>query len=498
MALDMPLRQKLFWFIGILTLFRLTVAATLELSFDEGYYWLWSKNLELSYFDHPPMVAYVLALTTFFSDAEIFVRLAPILSAALTSWLLYSLARELYGDELAGFNAALIANVTLIFSVGAFIATPDTPLIPFYLGGMLLMSKAVKSDPGGRESYLLWSAAGAAVGGAMLSKYTALFFFPCAFLYLLFSARQRRWLARPEPYIAAALSAVAFTPVILWNSRHGWVSFWFQGSHGLAGGGGGSLDRFLEFAGLQVILYSVGIFFFLVAAGVALTRSSFKEAIPARRDTALFLFSFSVPILAFFFLNSFRARMEGNWPILGFLPLFLHAGRMASAWYGSPRTKVAFRASLAFALILWGLFHVQVTDPIIPHPQRHEISRRVYGWKLLGSRIDEVRKKEEVSFLISNRHQITTLMTYYTTPNITAYVTGTNNRRFPFLPPPDSFVGKNAIYLTEMGRDRIKQIETLFDGVKPLGTVEIVRKGELIRRFTLYLCYNYRGGLDGV
>ena len=30
----------------------------LQLHFDETYYWVWSKNLQLSYYDHPPMIAY--------------------------------------------------------------------------------------------------------------------------------------------------------------------------------------------------------------------------------------------------------------------------------------------------------------------------------------------------------------------------------------------------------------------------------------------------------
>jgi undecaprenyl-diphosphatase len=494
----MPTRQKLYWFLALLTLFRLTVAASFELSLDEGYYWLWSKNLELSYYDHPPMIAYVLALTTLFSDAEIFIRLAPAVSAVVTSLLLYSLAGKLFGDERAGLNAVLIANVTLIFSAGALIATPDTPLIPFYTAAMLLMFRAVGCRPGSGNSYALWTAAGAAVGGAMLSKYTAFFFFPCAFLYLLLSVRHRLWLKRPEPYIAAVVSLTVFWPVIEWNSRHGWVSLAFQAKHGLADIGGGAVDRFLEFAGLQAALYSVGLFFFLVAAGVAVARSSYKEVHPKVRDTALFLFSFSVPILLFFVLNSFRARVEGNWPILGFIPLFLQAGRMAETWYASPAIKIPFRASLALALILWAALHIQITDPVIPHPRRYEISRRVYGWRLLGGKIDEARKRGGVSFIISNRHQIATLMTYYTTPNMRAYLIGANNNRFTFLPPPDSMAGKNAIYLTEKGRDMIKTIAPLFDRVEKLRQVDIVRKGELIRSFTLYLCYNYHGGLDRV
>ena len=495
---EIPMRQRVYWFLALITLFRLIVASSFELSLDEGYYWLWSKNLDLSYYDHPPMIAYVLALATYFSDAEIYIRLAPIVSAVVTSLLLYEMADDLYNDASAGFNALLIANVTLIFSAGALIATPDTPLVPFYTAAMMLTFKAVRSEPGSWDAYTLWTAAGAAIGGALLSKYTAFFFFPCALLYLLLSTRGRMWLRRIEPYIAAAVSFIVFTPVIVWNSRHDWVSLAFQAKHGLADISGNALSLFAEFAGLQIVIYSVGIFFFLIAAGAALSISAYMEVHPKARETALFLFSFSVPVIGFFVLNSFRARVEGNWPILGFIPLFLQAGRMSAGWYSSARFRIPFRASLAVALLMWIVLHVQLTDPIIPHPQRIEISRRVYGWRLLGTKIDEAKKIADVSFIISNRHQITTLMTYYTKPHMRAYLIGANNDRFTFLPPPDSMKGKNAIYLTEMGRDMVKSITPLFDKVEVIESVDIVRKGELIRSFTLYLCYNYRGGLDSL
>jgi len=362
----------------------------------------------------------------------------------------------------------------------------------------MLTFKAVRSEPGSWDGYTLWTAAGAAIGGAMLSKYTAFFFFPCALLYLLLSARGRTWLKRAEPYLATAVSFIVFTPVIVWNSRHDWVSLAFQARHGLTEIGGSAFSLFTEFAVLQIALYSVGIFFFLLAAGAAVSKSSYLEVHPRARETALFLFSFSIPVIGFFVLNSFRARVEGNWPILGFIPLFLQAGRMAGGWYSSSRVGTVFRVSLAVALLMWIALHVQLTDPIIPHPKRFEIGRRVYGWKLLGKKIDEAKKSGSVSFIISNRHQIAALMTYYTKPHMRAYLIGANNGRFTFLPPPDSMKGKNAIYLTEMGRDMIKTIAPLFDRVEKLRQVDIVRKSELIRSFTLYLCYNYRGGLDSL
>src|SRR5215213_10135897 len=55
------------WFYGLLALCvfaQWALAARLNLSFDEAYYWLWSQHLQLSYYDHPPLVAWAIRLST--------------------------------------------------------------------------------------------------------------------------------------------------------------------------------------------------------------------------------------------------------------------------------------------------------------------------------------------------------------------------------------------------------------------------------------------------
>ena len=43
---------------------RLIAGAVTPITFDEAYYWMWSKHLAGGYYDHPPMVAVVIRLGT--------------------------------------------------------------------------------------------------------------------------------------------------------------------------------------------------------------------------------------------------------------------------------------------------------------------------------------------------------------------------------------------------------------------------------------------------
>jgi len=462
---------------------------------DEAYYWQWGKNLSLSYYDHPPMIALILAVSTFLSDSELFVRLPSIIGSVISSIIIYRFGESMFESKEVGFSSVVIANLTLIFCVGALFTTPDTPLIPFYLGGLLMLWNSVKAEPEDDGAWQRWMIAGLLIGGSLLSKYTAFFFYPCALIYLLASKQGRKWMAKPHPYVALLISFACFSPVIIWNAQNSWVSLSFQAGHGLSKSGGNPLSMFGEFLGFQVIVYSIGIFFFLLTALYQLFKNVFKKAPSKEKEASLFLLSFSLPVLFFFFANAFRARMEGNWPILGFLPLFIMAGAMVPSWRQNVSTRKRWHFSIGLAVFFLIFFHVQIVDPIVPHPQRREISRRVFGWKNLGREVDKVRETNSADFLIANRHQITGLMAYYTNPRIDAFVFDNNKYRYFFLPPTESKIGKNAIYLTEEERDQLKKVEGMFERVEKASVYTIERKGELIRRFILYRCYNYRGGL---
>ena len=99
--------------------------------FDEAYYWMWSKHLALSYYDHPPLIAVIIHLGTMIAgDTEFGVRLVSILSALQLGGV--SHRRILFGGQRVAATAAILLNVTLMTAVGAVIVTPDAPLLVTY------------------------------------------------------------------------------------------------------------------------------------------------------------------------------------------------------------------------------------------------------------------------------------------------------------------------------------------------------------------------------
>ena len=83
-------------------LFRLVYAGMINLTPQEAYYWVWSLHPDLSYFDHPPMVAYSIRLfTIFWGDTIYGIRLPAILYGAGTTMILSLLAAKFFGPQAA-------------------------------------------------------------------------------------------------------------------------------------------------------------------------------------------------------------------------------------------------------------------------------------------------------------------------------------------------------------------------------------------------------------
>ncbi len=147
------------------------VAAVTPLAFDEAYYWQWSKNLAWGYYDHPPMIAFIIrAGTAIFGDTSLGVRFVPFLLSIVATAAVWRAGAILLGSEHAGALSALIFNAMPMIGVEMLVATPDAPGIATAAVLFYALAKLVQTGNG-----RWWIAAGVAAGLGLLSKYTTFF-----------------------------------------------------------------------------------------------------------------------------------------------------------------------------------------------------------------------------------------------------------------------------------------------------------------------------------
>jgi len=107
--------KVLVWLIVISLLIRTLLAILLEFGNDEVYYFQYALYPSFSYFDHPPMVGWLMrlfSLNLLLTD-EWALRLTSLLTGTLNTWLIFVLGKELHGAR-AGFYAALLYTASFI------------------------------------------------------------------------------------------------------------------------------------------------------------------------------------------------------------------------------------------------------------------------------------------------------------------------------------------------------------------------------------------------
>ena len=200
---------QFFWLTSLVFLFfRLIYINLIPLTPQEAYYWNYSRHLALSYFDHPPLQAWLIFLTSQFGVSEFTVRLACPILAFLSGILCFKIGKNLFNAKI-GFYFFLILNLILIFNIGTVIFTPDAALLFFWILSFYFFGKIIFENKA-----KFWYALGISLGLAMLSKYTAIFIPISVLTFLLLSKSHRFWLKRKEPYLAILVSLIVFSPVL--------------------------------------------------------------------------------------------------------------------------------------------------------------------------------------------------------------------------------------------------------------------------------------------
>lgn len=214
--------KKIVFAIG-LVLVRLVYLGLPDLFPEEAYYWNCAMHPAFGYLDHPPMVAWMIRLgTALFGHTEFGVRIFALVSSLTAAFFMYRLTILLY-DRTAARTSILVMQVLPIFFMAGFMMTPDAPLIACWSASLYFLALIFFAG-----NSIAWIGFGIALGLGMLSKYTIALLLPSLCLFMILDPQSRVWFRRVIPYFAGMISAVVFSPVIVWNYRHAWASFAFQ------------------------------------------------------------------------------------------------------------------------------------------------------------------------------------------------------------------------------------------------------------------------------
>jgi dolichol-phosphate mannosyltransferase len=376
--------------VGYLFALRLIFLGQAELLPEEAYYWNYSQHLDIGYLDHPPMVAWLIWLgTTLFGQNEFGVRVGAFGCWIVTSWFLYRMTSNLF-DKSSALVAVLLAQVLpFFFSVG-FLMTPDAPLVACWSGTLYFAVRALMGEH--RDA---WWGVGVCFGLGMISKYSIGVLGPAMLLFLLLDSRSRRWFLRWEPYAAALVAALIFSPVIVWNLQHGWASFGFQGTRRLSAHAQFSLHVLI--GSTVVLLTPTGI----LAALLMLFQN--QATLPAKDSTAklrsLFIQVFTLVPLAVFVAFSLRHRVQLNWTgplwLAVLAPIAKSIWSLPSARWLPRLLHRLWAPTILIAVVFYavGLYYLVLGLPGVGYSKQVQLVPA--GWRDLASQVSELQSALE-------------------------------------------------------------------------------------------------------
>jgi hypothetical protein len=478
--------KRILYFTAGITAFRIIYAFLLPVTPQEAYYWNYSRHPALSYFDHPPLAAYWIKLTTIFGVSNFSIHLAAVILSALMTLAVYRLGYLLFGEK-TGFWSAVTINLAFIYALGGLIITPDGPMILFWILTMI----ACHRIGSGRDG-IWWILLGLFLGAGFVSKYTMIFSWLGVALFFLSSKERMRLFKTVRPYSALLVMAVVMLPVIYWNYQNNWASFLFQ-----TGRRAGEMtefrpDFFLGYIGTIIGIYGIIPIPLLLTGMWNSVKLSFKRKLPEHT----LLVSFSVPLVIFLLPVATRYWVKMNWTAPAFLGWFI----AATAYYfnSDPRRRwLRFwgKFSVIFLALAFLLVHIAAIVPGL------YIGRGDYfaGWKELAARVDEIRNEMPGPYFICGyEYKTASLLAFYLDgrpETVSNNIVGLSGLQYDFWTDPDTLAGYSAIFVYD---ERVpyktpENLKRYFGSVSESEIMPVKKGGKTITNFHIFLCYDYGG-----
>jgi 4-amino-4-deoxy-L-arabinose transferase-like glycosyltransferase len=318
------LLRGLFWAIPF---WAVAMSLNLHLTDQEAYYWTWAKNLDWSYFDHPPLQAWLTAFFTgVFGDSALAVRLPGLLfrTAALALFVIW--ASDRWSRTVAKRGLWILLG-TFLSLAGALIALPDS-IFAFFA-----MWTLIEAD---RRNSLR---AGIALGFAALTKWKAFCLIPG--VIWAFTTNRRGGPKWGGLITAGVIAILIQTPVLYWNYIHDWASFRFHliDRHTHSPGIGEMFTNFFAFFSYQFLLGGFTFLGALIVAFWILYRRGFSSPILGYNRSASVRVPVWVWVLPFFIIfgwSAIKGESRFYWTAFTFFPI---CGALASVLNFSNRAE---------------------------------------------------------------------------------------------------------------------------------------------------------------
>ena len=374
---------------------------------DEAYYWLWAKNPDLSYFDHPPFSIWLQSVfSIIIIDKILLIRIVPIICSIFFMFIMYIWTKALVSSF--SFNVYLknlaIALSLPILGIFLTISFPDCLIILCLSLSGFFFSRFLQFSENNKGRITAWYLSVFFFSLAILTKYNAVLFGIGIFIFLNFYSRQRSILFSRHFIIAIILIVAIQTPVIGWNIENEFSSFRFHLQDRL------DFSIYFDQVLNQILIFLFGLVvsfcpFFLLG----IISPSKKLSLNFLEDEQLKLATtILVSTLIFCFTLSLFITVQYYWAlpaIVAFVPIFQKILNTFGRFIG----LLIFGVSLNLILTV-----NYVVTPVSGFwgPVDRETAL-IFGWNQVINEISELKKKNNISNVLFSDYRVGSLYAFH-------------------------------------------------------------------------------------
>lgn len=489
------------------TIIRCVLACTIEFGNDEVYYWTYALHLQLSYFDHPALVAYFIRLFTLNLTLhnELFVRLTAISGSAVNTWLIFKILSRIKNAQ-AGWQAALLYTACIYTTfISGFLILPDSPQVVFWLASIYLLIKffILKEQP--TKNLLLF---GLFAGIATMCKIHGIYLWFAAGLFILFF--DRRQLQNPYLYISGIITLIIISPIFIWNYQNGFITYTYQGARVVINNGI-NLNSFLrEIAG--EFFYCNPVIFVLIS--ITLFTTIRKHIYKKNSELFWLLIFLSLPlILILWSVSLFRDTLP-HWSGPAYIALLIFTAYYLQECFQQRTTKIVLRS--ASFLVLAALIIACLTINYLPatlgkkdaqNLGANDFTLDLYGWNDFKNAFSKL-KEEDVrthkmhadAVIISNKWFPAAHLDYYVASplHMKLYAFGPmfDIHNFAWLNKQNGAIkkGTDGYYISPSNYSSTPDSNYIkhFEVIEPPVIIHQYRNNVAVRNFYIYRMKNFR------
>ncbi len=391
--------------LGAITIIRLAVLALTDFNLgpEEAQYWSWSREPAFGYYSKPPLIAWLIGLSTSVcGSGEWCVRFPSPLLHFATSLVLFFLGRDLY-DSRTGFWAAISYATIPGVWYSSGLMTADVPLLFFWSVCLLSLWRLAQTGAA------IWAVIfGVAFGLGLMSKYAMLYFLLCLAVYLVLRPAAFSNISPRVKLVAVAIPTIIFSPNLYWNIKNGFLTLVHTAENINLEDGIVNPINLLEFIAAQFAILGPILF------GVLLWQSRRAFGSEAGDDQArshdVFLLSFSLPVLALVGLIAFTFKANANWAAAA----LVSACVFAVAWLRRQSSNRLLYASHAIhGLLALFLMSVALSPAFATFALNDESIDKIKGWGEFARKVEALTAQLDYDLILMDHRPTMAELLYY-------------------------------------------------------------------------------------